>query len=169
VEANNAIKELVPMVPIAHGGSATAFKAEVAGAHSSPLSNEYMAVMDPAGRDTLVWMQNAEPISLYCNDETDGESLRACEQVLESLLSYEVGATAVNPGLATSCDPNEDLTVWTCNLRQGVKFHDGSSLDANDVVMSWVVAWDASNPLHVGNTGAFEYFTYLWWNLLNAD
>jgi peptide/nickel transport system substrate-binding protein len=168
-EANNKIKELAPMVPIAHGGSATAFKAEVAGAHSSPLSNEYMAVVDPAGRDTLVWMQNAEPISLYCNDETDGESLRACEQVLESLLSYEVGATDVNPGLATSCEPNDDLTVWTCNLRQGVKFHDGSSLDANDVVMSWVVAWDASNPLHVGNTGAFEYFTYLWWNLLNAD
>jgi len=168
VEANNAIKEFVPMVPIAHGGSATAFKAEVTGAHASPLGNEYMAVMDPAGRDTLVWMQNAEPISLYCNDETDGESLRPCEQILESLLSYEVGGTAVEPGLATSCDPNEDLTVWTCHLQSGVKFHDGSTLDANDVVQSWVVAWDAANPLHIGNTGAFEYFTYLFGDLLNA-
>jgi hypothetical protein len=35
--------------------------------------------------------------------------------------------------------------------------------------MSWVVAWDAANPLHVGNTGAFEYFTYLWGDLLNAE
>ncbi|PKN86798.1 MAG: peptide ABC transporter substrate-binding protein [Chloroflexi bacterium HGW-Chloroflexi-8] len=169
VEANNAIKELVPMVPIAHGGSATAFKAEVTGAHASPLGNEYMAVMDPAGRDTLVWMQNAEPISLYCNDETDGESLRPCEQILESLLSYQVGGTVVEPGLATSCDPNDDLTVWTCHLQSGVKFHDGSTLDANDVVQSWVVAWDAANPLHIGNTGAFEYFTYLFGNLLNAE
>ncbi len=169
VEANNALKEFVPMVPIAHGGSGTAFKAEVTGAHASPLGNEYMAVMDPAGRDTLVWMQNAEPISLYCNDETDGESLRPCEQVLESLLSYEVGGTLVEPGLATSCDPNEDLTVWTCHLQSGVKFHDGSLLDANDVVQSWVVAWDAANPLHIGNTGAFEYFTYLFGNLLNAE
>ena len=169
VEANNAIKEFVPMVPIAHGGSGTAFKAEVTGAHASPLGNEFMAVMDPAGRDTLVWMQNAEPISLYCNDETDGESLRPCEQVLESLLSYEVGGTLVEPGLATSCDPNEDLTVWTCNLQSGIKFHDGSLLDANDVVQSWVVAWDAANPLHIGNTGAFEYFTYLFGNLLNAE
>ncbi|NTW43138.1 MAG: peptide ABC transporter substrate-binding protein [Anaerolineaceae bacterium] len=169
VEANNALKEFVPMVPIAHGGSGTAFKAEVTGAHASPLGNEYMAVMDPAGRDTLVWMQNAEPISLYCNDETDGESLRPCEQVLESLLSYEVGGTLVEPGLATSCDPNEDLTVWTCNLQSGIKFHDGSLLDANDVVQSWVVAWDAANPLHIGNTGAFEYFTYLFGNLLNAE
>lgn len=169
VDANNALKELVPMVPIAHGGSGVAYKADVVNAHSSPLGNEYMAVMDPGGRDTFVWMQNAEPISLYCNDETDGESLRACEQTVEPLLAYEVGGTAVQPALATGCEPNDDLTVWTCNLRDGVKFHDGSMLDANDVVMSWIVAWDASSPLHVGNTGAFEYFTYLWGNLLNAE
>ena len=169
VEANNAIRELVPMIPVAHGGSATVFKADVEGAHASPLGNEYFAVMDPGGRDTLVWMQNAEPISLYCNDETDGESLRACEQVLESLLAYEVGGTDVKPGLATSCEPNDDLTVWTCNLREGVKFHDGSSFDANDVVMSWVVAWDGTSKLHIGNTGLWEYFTYLWYDLLSEE
>jgi len=167
VQANNAIREFVPMVPIAHGGSATAFRADVAGAHASPLGNEYFAVMDP-GKDTFVWMQNAEPISLYCADETDGESLRACEQVVEALLAYEVGATDVVPGLATGCEPNEDLTVWTCSLREGVTFSDGSALDANDVVMSWSIAWDAANPLHVGNTGQFSYFSYLWGNLLNA-
>ncbi|MEN6482599.1 MAG: ABC transporter substrate-binding protein [Anaerolineaceae bacterium] len=168
VEANNAIKETVPMLPVAHGGSGVAYRADVVGGQAAPLTNEYFAVMQPGDRDQFVWMQNAEPISLYCNDETDGESLRACEQVLESLLSYEVGGTAVQPGLATSCEPNEDLTVWTCNLREGVKFSDGTALDANDVVESWVVAWDYTNPLHVGNTGAFSYFTTLWGNLLNA-
>jgi ABC-type transport system substrate-binding protein len=169
VEANNAIRELVPMIPIAHGGSATVFRADVKGAHASPLGNEYFAVVDPGGRDTLVWMQNAEPISIYCNDETDGESLRACEQTVESLLSYEVGGTEVNPGLATACEPNDDLTVWTCTLRDNVKFHDGSTLHANDVVFSWAIAWDAASPFHVGNTGAFDYFTYLWGNLINAE
>ena len=168
VAANNAIKEFVPMVPIAHGGSATAYRADVEGAHSSPLGNEYFAVMNPGGRDTFVWMQNAEPISLYCADETDGESLRACEQVVEALLGYKVGGTDVIPSLATSCDPNTDLTVWTCHLREGVLFSDGSTLDANDVVESWAVAWDAANPLHIGNTGAFTYFSTLWGNLLNA-
>ncbi len=165
--ANNAIKELVPMVPVAHGGSGTAYRADVEGAHSSPLTNENLAVMKPGDRNTLVFMQGAEPISLYCADETDGESLRACEQVLESLLSFEVGGTAINPGLATSCDPNADLTVWTCHLRSGVKFHDGSKLDASDVVQSYIIGWDASNPLHIGNTGSFEYFSTLWINLLN--
>jgi len=166
-QANNKIKELVPMVPIAHGGSGVAYRADVVGGHASPLGNEYFAVMDPGGRSTFVWMQNAEPISLYCGDETDGESLRACEQVLESLLGYEIGGTEVKPALATECSANEDLTVWTCKLRPNVKFHDGSPFDANDVVMSWVVAWDYKHPLHIGNTGSFEYFSYLW-GLMNA-
>ncbi len=166
--ANNAIKELVPMVPIAHGGSGVAYRADVEGAHAAPLTNELFSVVKPGDRDTFVWMQGAEPISLYCGDETDGESLRACEQVVESLLSYEVGGTKVQPGLATSCDPNEDLTTWTCHLREGVKFHDGSDLDSGDVVASWMVEWDAANPLHIGNTGSFEYFSTLWLSLLNV-
>jgi len=167
-EANNAVRELVPMIPVAHGGSGLAYLADVTGAHASPLGNEKFAGMDPGGRDTFVWMQNAEPISLYCADETDGESLRACEQMLESLMAYEVGGTAVEPALATACEPNDDLTVWTCTLREGVLFHDGSSLDANDVVMSWAVQWDASNPLHVGNSGAFTYWTIMFNDFINA-
>ena len=167
-EANNLIKEHVPMIPVAHGGSATAWQIDVTGAHASPLGNETFRVMDPGGRDTLVWMQNAEPIGLYCADETDGESLRACEQMLESLLAYEVGGTAVEPSLAESYEANEDLTVWTFHLRPGVKFHDGSDLDSMDVVMSYVVQWDASHPLHVGRDGSFTYFPGQFGAFLNA-
>ena len=114
-QANNLIRDLVPMVPVAHGGSGVAYLASVTEPHVSPLGNESFARMNP-GKDTFVWMQNAEPISLYCADETDGESLRACEQTTEALLAYEVGGTAVEPSLATACTPNEDLTVWTLSL-----------------------------------------------------
>ncbi len=54
--------------------------------------------MKAGDRDTLVWMQNAEPLSLYCGDESDGETLRACEQINESLYAYKVGGTDVDPG-----------------------------------------------------------------------
>ncbi|NTW02857.1 MAG: peptide ABC transporter substrate-binding protein, partial [Oscillochloris sp.] len=168
VEANNLIAQHVPMVPIAHGASGVAFKADVTGAHASPLSSEYFAAMDPGGRDTFVWLQNGEPAGLYCADESDGEALRVCEQVTEALLSYEVGGTAVKPGLAESCDPNADLTEWTCKLRASVKFHDGSDLDANDVVTSFAVQWDATNPLHTGRDGSYSYFSALWGGFLNA-
>ena len=78
-EANNLIRQHVPMVPIANGGNGAAFLATVQDAHVSPLTSEIFSRMN-SGKDTFVWMQNAEPISLYCPDQTDGESLRACEQ-----------------------------------------------------------------------------------------
>ncbi|HXF84471.1 MAG TPA: ABC transporter substrate-binding protein [Anaerolineales bacterium] len=162
VEANNAIREFVPMIPVAHGASATAWRADVTNPQASPLSNEVFYISDPGGRDVFVWMQNAEPISLFCADETDGESLRACEQVVEALYSYEPNGTAVVPALAEVCEPNETLDVWVCKLRQGVTFHDGSTFDANDVVATFTMGLDASSPLHKGNTNAWEYYDYLW-------
>jgi ABC-type transport system substrate-binding protein len=166
-EANNAIKELVPMVPISHAASADAALATVSGAYVPPFGATNFALLDP-GKDTLIFMQNAEPISLYCADETDGESLRPCQQVVEPLLRYATDSGDTVPTLATECTANEDLTVWTCTLREGVLFHDGSHFDANDVVASWAAGIDASNPFHVGNTGAFEYYSYLWDGLMNV-
>ena len=38
------------------------------------------------------------------------------------------------PRLAESWTPNGDASVWTFKIRQGVKFHDGKPMDAEDVV-----------------------------------
>jgi ABC-type transport system substrate-binding protein len=165
--ANNAIRTHVPMIPIAHGGSALAFRADVEGAHASPLGNESFEVMTPGDRNQLVFIQNGEPPGLYCADESDGEALRVCEQVLESLYAYEVGGTAAIPSLAEKCEPNAELTQWTCTLREGVTFHDGATLDANDVVLSYAVQWDAAHPLHLGRDGSFTYFPSLFVGFLN--
>lgn len=165
-EANNAIREFVPMIPVANGGSGTAWRADVTNPQASPLSNEVFYVSAPGDRDVFVWMQNGEPISLFCADETDGESLRACEQVVEALYSYEVNGTEVQPALAESCVPNDTLDEWTCTLRQGVSFHDGTTFDANDVVATFTMGLDSTSPLHKGNTNVFEYYDYLWGGLI---
>ncbi len=166
-EVNTLLTQHVPMVPIANGGSSTAWRADVEGAHSSPLGNEEFAAIGPGADDQLVFMQNAEPIGMYCADETDGESLRACEQIMEPLYAFEVGGTATEPRLAKECTANEDASVWTCTLQDGVTFHNGATLDANDVVTSYAVQWDAANPLHVGRDGSFTYFAALWGGFLN--
>jgi ABC-type transport system substrate-binding protein len=167
IEANTFIRDLVPMVPIAHGSSGTAFRAAIAGAHSSPLINENFSVMEDPDDDDLIWMQNGEPPGLYCADESDGEALRACEQINESLLAYEIAGTAVIPSLATQWQANDELTEWIFTLREGVIFHDGTSFDANDVVLSYAVQWDAAHPLHVGRDGSFTYFPALFGAFLN--
>jgi ABC-type transport system substrate-binding protein len=165
-EANNLIRTHAPMVPIAWGAAADASLTTVENALTPPFGAPQFAGMNP-GDDDLVFVQNAEPISLFCADETDGESLSACEQVLEGLYGYDLEGQPI-PKLANECTPDEAGLVWTCSIREGVTFHDGSTLDANDVVASWSVGLDAANPLHVGNTGVFEYFAYLWGSLMNA-
>jgi basic membrane lipoprotein Med (substrate-binding protein (PBP1-ABC) superfamily) len=44
-------------------------------AHTLPLSSEYFAERKVAGQSTSVWMQNAEPLSVCCADETDVQTL----------------------------------------------------------------------------------------------
>ena len=168
-QANAAIRDLVPMVPIAHGGSGAAFKASIKGAYASDIGAEKFALMEDPADDNIIWMQNAEPISLYCGDETDGETLRACEQVGESLLAYAPHTGEVVASLAESWEASDDLLTWTFHLRDGVTFSDGSSLDANDVVATYAAQWDASSPMHVGRTGDFNYFSALFGGFINAD
>jgi len=165
---NQMLKDDVMMIPVAHGGSSTAYQANVVGAHSSPLGNESFSVMSN-GTDQFVWMQNGEPNALWCNDESDGETLRACEQVYESLLGFSVGGTEVVPSLATGYTPNADLTEYTFALRQGVKFQNGDAFNANDVVATFAAQWDAKSPNHIGRTGTFEYFGAFFGTFLNAD
>jgi ABC-type transport system substrate-binding protein len=166
-QANELIRDFAPMLPIAHGGSGVAYQANITGAHVSPLGNESLAVLSDPDDDNIIFMQNGEPAGLYCADETDGEALRVCEQITEPLLAYEVGGTAVIPSLATDYTVSEDGLTWTFNLREAT-FHDGSEFDANDVVATYAVQWDAAHPLHVGRDGGFTYWTYLFKAFLNA-
>lgn len=167
-QVNTLLRDNVPMIPVAHGSSGVAFKASATGALASPLGNEAFSIIEDPDDDTLIWMQNGEPAGLYCADETDGESLRVCEQLVESLLGFAPGTTDVVPSLATGFEVNEDSTEYTFTLKEGVLFHDGSTLDANDVVLSFLVQWDASHPLHVGRTGSFAYFSGIFGAFMNA-
>jgi ABC-type transport system substrate-binding protein len=167
-DANNAIAEYVPMVPIAHGAFANAYRADLQGAQASPVSNEQLYRMTPAEGDQVVFMQNSEPGTVFCADETDGEALRACEQVMEGLYGYATNTSDVEPVLATGCEPNEDGSLWTCTLKEGVTFHDGATFEAQDVITSFASQWDAAHPLHVGNTSQFEYWG-LWGGFLNPS
>lgn len=167
-QVNALLRDRAPMLPIANGGSGVAYRAAIEGAHVSPLGNESFATMSDPDDDAFIFMQNGEPAGLYCADETDGEALRICEQITEPLLGYETAGTAVVPVLAESYEFSEDGLTWTFHLRPNVMFHDGSMLDANDVVTSYAVQWDAANPLHVGRDGSFTYWTYLFKAFLNA-
>jgi peptide/nickel transport system substrate-binding protein len=49
-------------------------------------------------------------------------------------LTWSDSELKLRPRLAESWKPNSDGSVWTFKIRQGVKFHDGQDLTAEDVV-----------------------------------
>lgn len=44
----------------------------------------------------------------------------------------------LEPRIAESWEPNEDASVWTFQIREGVVFHDGSQLSARDVAETFI-------------------------------
>jgi ABC-type transport system substrate-binding protein len=167
-EANNALREAAILTPLGHGSSAVAWSSVVNGAHSSPIADENFAQVSINGREQVVFLQSVEPASLYCADETDNSVLRICSQIHESLYTIETGGTKALPSLATSCEPSKNLTVWTCTLREKVRFHNGARFDAGDVRDSYAAQWDCANPAHVGRSGVFRYWEFMS-SFLNND
>jgi len=167
-EANNALREAAILTPLGHGSSAVAWTSSVRGAHASPITDENFADVSIEGEEQLVFLQSVEPASLYCADETENNNLRICSQINESLYTIETGGTELVPSLATSCEPNRNLTVWTCTLREGVRFHNGARFDAGDVRDSYAAQWDCAHPAHVGRSGLFRYWEFMS-SFLNSD
>lgn len=56
--------------------------------------------------------------------------------VFDQLIRYNADSDTFEPKLAESLVPNSDFTVWTLHLRAGVKFTDGTPLDAAAVVFN---------------------------------
>ncbi|HEY8193389.1 MAG TPA: ABC transporter substrate-binding protein [Gaiellaceae bacterium] len=105
---------------------------------------------------TLVFAGASDPVALDGAVVSDGESLRVITQIFETLVALKPGTTEPEPGLAESWSANDDGTVWTFKIRQGVKFHDGETLDAEAVCFNFDRWYNFKGPLQ--NPGA----TYYW-------
>ncbi len=89
-----------------------------------------------AGKDTLSLGMVLEPPNL---DPTGGAAAAIDEvvyaNIFEGLTRFGPDGS-INPGLASSWDVSEDGKTYTFHLREGVKFHDGTDMNADDVVFS---------------------------------
>ncbi len=155
-QVNVLYDQHVPNIVIAHGTTNLAFLATVKNVVLGPYNENFPQMETPDG--TLIFSQDGEPVSLACGDETDGNSFRACLMLFDTLYNFKWGSADLQPALAEKCEANTDGTEWTCTLKKDVKFSNGASLDANDVVTSWGIMWDYNHPLRKGNTGSFQYW-----------
>jgi ABC-type transport system substrate-binding protein len=66
----------------------------------------------------------------------DWQNWSMIKSLYDGLMDYEPGTTELRPGLAESYDISEDGKVFTFKLREGVKFHNGRVMTADDVKYS---------------------------------
>ncbi|MEO1404550.1 MAG: ABC transporter substrate-binding protein [Cyanobacteria bacterium J06635_1] len=109
---------------------------EVAGDAPDP------AAAPAADTGALVFGSNGQPVNLTPANVTDGNSLYVQLQIYNYLLGTEPGTTDLKPELATEWSASDDGLTWTFNLREGVKFHDGTDFNAEAVVFNVTRWWD---------------------------
>lgn len=97
-----------------------------------------------ADGDTLRLRLNADIRSTDPGLNRDGNTDAVVLHVVEGLVAFRED-TSVAPLLATSVDISPDGRTYTFTLRDGVKFHNGAPLTADDVVFAWKRYTDPAN------------------------
>ncbi len=93
-----------------------------------------LATGAPAGAATLRYAGASPPLTFDPHGTNDFATVAVLREVYDSLVGLDDKMQPV-PGLATSWERQGD-TAWRFHLRQGVKFHDGTPLQAEDVAFS---------------------------------
>jgi peptide/nickel transport system substrate-binding protein len=116
-----------------------------------------LAVTSRRDPGTLVVGRPTDAQSLDPARVSDNESAEVCEQIYESLLTYNGNTKRIEPGLAEKWEMSTDGRVWTFHLRKGVRFHDGSALDAAAVVFSLDRVRDSRHPFHIADRSGLSF------------
>jgi ABC-type transport system substrate-binding protein len=132
-----------PIVPVWQGQSWAVTKPDVTGVNLDITTNMYYwLITPPQGKDTLV-------VGTTDSIETSLDPAEVWD-LFGSYMIYNLGAPLVYikpgsgagpddyiPALATDWSASSDGRTWTFNLRQGLKFSDGSPFDATSVKYSF--------------------------------
>ncbi len=98
-------------------------------------------------KDTVIVAQNSDAKSLDLHATNDNASSRVSKQIYETLVSQNE-KMEIKEGLATSWVAIDDLT-YEFKLKEGVKFHNGEELTANDVKFTLTRALESSHVAHI--------------------
>jgi peptide/nickel transport system substrate-binding protein len=93
-----------------------------------------VAIAATASAQTLRWASQGDPQTMDPHSQNESMTNMMNGQVYERLVSRDKQLNIV-PALATSWEQTGPL-VWRFKLRPNVKFHDGSTMTADDVVFS---------------------------------
>jgi peptide/nickel transport system substrate-binding protein len=118
---------------------------------TSPAQGQPTAADTPRKGGTLVVGLEAEPGTLDNSVGTGYHTSIIQRLLFESLVGYDLTSSAdvlpIKPVLAESWQISPDGKVYTFKIRQGLKFHDGTPLDAAAVKWNFERASDPNHPM----------------------
>lgn len=86
-------------------------------------------------KNTLTWAQGADVTSLDPHQGKETPSVQVNTQIFDTLVTVDPETNEVVPQIAESWEQTDDQT-YVFKIREGIKFHDGSDLTAEDVKFS---------------------------------
>jgi peptide/nickel transport system substrate-binding protein len=95
-----------------------------------------LALTGPAAADTLRARLNADVRSTDPGVNRDANTDAVVLHMVEGLVAFREDAS-VGPLLAESMTVSDDGRTYTFRLREGVRFHNGATLTAEDVAWTW--------------------------------
>ena len=93
----------------------------------------------------IVWARYGDIDTLDPHRATSTLSLQVWSLIYDTLLATDKDGNTV-PNVAESWTVDDAGTAYTFKLHNGIKCHDGTAFDANDVKYTIDRAFDASNP-----------------------
>jgi peptide/nickel transport system substrate-binding protein len=99
-----------------------------------------------AGGSSLIYARGGDSHSLDPIADDSGESIKVVVNLFDTLVAYAEDTADLVPGVAESWETSEDGRTWTFHLRPGIRFHDGTPLDADAVAFSLRRMIDDDNP-----------------------
>ncbi len=106
-----------------------------------------------AQAETLTIGLGTEPTSIDPHFHNLGPNNQIAQHIFSRLVEQDE-KQRLTPGLAVSWKPIDD-TTWEFKLRQGVKFHDGTEFDADDVIFTMNRA-----PNHPNARSSFKLYSH---------
>ena len=110
----------------------------------------------PARAATLVVARPSDSVSLDPARVTDTESAEVNLLIYDTLVRHRPETGELQPWLAKAWAVDDAGTTWTFHLRPGVRFSDGTAVDAAAVVWNFARQVDPAHPFHRGHFAAWD-------------
>jgi len=104
-----------------------------------------------AQRKSLVFGVDSQITTLDPHLAVDKSSRQVCKAIYQTLVRYLPERKEIEPCLATSWETEKQNKEWVFHLRKGIKFHDGTSFNAESVAFSFERQLNSDHPFYEEN------------------